>query len=67
MGAAQYAVTWLAITNFVGLDIAARDYHRGAYALFGDLPLSKNTKTIPVAGTGKTVSRASTAPLGGTA
>jgi hypothetical protein len=67
MGAAQFAVTWLPITNFLGLDIAAKDYHKGGYALFGDLPLPKNTKPIPVSGTGKTANRYSSAPLGGAA
>lgn len=67
MGAAQFAVTWLSITNFIGLDIAAGDYHKGAYALFGDLPLPKNTKPIPVFGTGKTASRYDPVPLDGTA
>jgi hypothetical protein len=34
-GADKYAVTWMAITNFVGLDIQAKDYHPGAYQLLG--------------------------------
>lgn len=34
-GADKYAVTWMAITNFVGLDIQAKDYQPGAYQLLG--------------------------------
>lgn len=34
-GADKYALTWLAITNFVGLDIQAKDYQPGAYQLLG--------------------------------
>lgn len=32
-GSHQYAVTWLPISNFVGLSITARDFHPGAYLL----------------------------------
>jgi hypothetical protein len=38
MGAAQYAVTWLQISNFTGLDIQSKNYQRGAYALMNTLP-----------------------------
>lgn len=31
-GCNWYAVTWLPISNFVGLDIAASNYHQGAWA-----------------------------------
>ena len=34
-GADKFALTWLAITNFVGLDIQAKDYQPGAYQLLG--------------------------------
>lgn len=34
-GADKYALTWLPITNFVGLDIQSKDYHLGAYQLLG--------------------------------
>ena len=34
-GADKYALTWLAITNFVGLDIQSKDYQPGAYQLLG--------------------------------
>lgn len=32
-GADLYALTWLPISNFVGLDITSRQYHPGAWAL----------------------------------
>ena len=34
-GADKYALTWMAITNYVGLDIQAKDYQPGAYQLLG--------------------------------
>ncbi|MES2367273.1 MAG: hypothetical protein V4563_15455 [Pseudomonadota bacterium] len=49
-GASQYAVTWLAISNFVGLDITAMDYHPGAYSFMDKLPLPKNAKPVPFPG-----------------
>lgn len=33
MGANLYALTWHNITNYVGLDISAKSYSRGAYSL----------------------------------
>ena len=33
MGANQFALTWFEINNYVGLDIAAKDYRKGAYTL----------------------------------
>jgi hypothetical protein len=33
MGANLYALTWYDITNYVGLDITAKSYSRGAYSL----------------------------------
>ena len=41
-GASQYGVTWLPITNFVGLDITARDYHPGAWRFMDQAPTLKN-------------------------
>lgn len=38
-GANLYAVTWLIITNFVGLDIRPNDYHPGAWRLMENLPI----------------------------
>lgn len=34
-GPDRYAMTWLPISNYVGLDIAPRDYHPGAYQSLG--------------------------------
>ena len=34
-GADKYALTWLGITNFVGLDIEQKNYQPGAYQLLG--------------------------------
>lgn len=41
IGPDRYAMTWLPITNFVGLDITQKDYHPGAYLLMDKLPTSK--------------------------
>jgi len=41
MGASQYAVTWLHITNFVGLDILQKNYHPGAWRLMDELKVVK--------------------------
>lgn len=51
-GASQYGLTWLPITNFVGLDIAQKDYHPGAWRFMDPAPTLKNTSpdTAPVAG-----------------
>lgn len=38
-GASWYAVTWLDISNFVGLDIQAKDYHPGAWSSMDALPM----------------------------
>lgn len=40
IGASRYAVTWLRISNFVGLDIQGKDYHPGAWGLMDTLPLA---------------------------
>ena len=68
IGASQYAVTWLKITNFVGLDIQQKNYHPGAYGKLNPLPMSKKiTNTVPSNGTGSTATQYSTVPLYGTA
>lgn len=67
MGPSQYAVTWLSISNFRGLDIASSDYHKGGYAFMNKLPFGKITKPIPLGGTANTFNRASTVPLSSTA
>jgi len=43
-GASQFAVTWLHITNFVGLDIQQKNYHPGAWRLMDELPVVKTQK-----------------------
>lgn len=58
IGASRYAVTWLPITNFVGLEIERRDYHPGAWSLMDALPVAKkNASASPPNGKGNTGSR----------
>lgn len=47
IGPDRYALTWLPITNFVGLQIAQKDYHPGRYLFMDKLPTSKGEK-LPV-------------------
>lgn len=47
LGADRYALTWLPITNFVGLQLTQKDYHPGRYLFMGRLPTSKY-ETLPV-------------------
>lgn len=49
MGASWYAITWLKISNFVGLDIQHRDYHPGAWS-FMDCQPEKNKTQLRRAG-----------------
>jgi len=42
-GASWFALTWLPISNFAGLDITAKDYHPGAWCLM-DKPLVKEKR-----------------------
>lgn len=72
-GASQYLATWLAVSNFVGLDITAMDYHPGAWSFMDKLPLPKNASSVPSNGHVKGVSvpgdgiaMASTVPGDGT-
>lgn len=44
IGPSWYAVTWLPISNFVGLDIQAKDYTRGAWAFMDKLPASEKSR-----------------------
>ncbi len=67
LGADWYAVTWLAITNFVGLDIQAKDYHPGAWSFMDKLPVGKNANAVPLNGKGSTGKRYSAVPPAGTA
>jgi hypothetical protein len=41
IGPSWYALTWLPISNFVGLDMQAKDYHRGAWAMMDKLPIAE--------------------------
>ena len=67
LGADWYAVTWLAISNFVGLDIQAKDYHPGAWSFMDKLSVGKNANSVPPDGKGSTAKRYSTVPPAGTA
>lgn len=44
IGANWFALTWLPITNYVGLDITASDYHQGAW---GDCKLPPTPRRKP--------------------
>lgn len=41
IGPDRYALTWLDISNFLGLDIRPKEYHRGGWQLMDKLPLPK--------------------------
>lgn len=56
-------MTWLAVSNFVGLDITAMDYRPGAWSFMDKLPLPKNASSGPTVG----VAKPSTAPTVGVA
>ena len=67
MGASRYAITWLAISNFVGLDIQAKSYHPGAWAFMNELPMGKKiTNAHPPDGKGSPVKQYSASPPAGT-
>lgn len=66
LGADWYAVTWLAISNFVGLDIQSKDYHPGAWSFMDKLPMGKIANAVPSNGKGSTGKRYSTVPPAGT-
>jgi hypothetical protein len=57
-GPNQYAVTWLPISDFAGLDIRPKDYHKGAYLLFNEANTAQSKRT-------RTVRRSSAAPSDG--
>ena len=59
-GANLYAVTWLSISNFVGLDIQSKDYHPGKWRFMDSSPVIGKHKLC-------SVSRCSTAPPNGMA
>ena len=46
MGANQYALTWLPVTNFVGFDIGANGFVRGAYSLCNLPPTARRKPPI---------------------
>lgn len=67
IGASRYALTWLHISNFVGLEIESKDYHPGAWGFMDTLPIAKkNASTSPPNGKGNTASRYSPLPPAGT-
>jgi hypothetical protein len=67
IGASQYALTWLHITNYVGLEIQGKDYHPGAWGFMDSLPIAKkNASTGPPNGKGNTATRYSSIPPAGT-
>jgi len=43
-GACLYALTWLPISNFVGLDLQAKNYYPGAWRFMNTLPALKPSK-----------------------
>ncbi len=59
-GANLYAVTWLPISNFVGLDIQSKHYHHGAWHFMDAFPVIGKHKL-------HTASRCGTAPPHGVA
>ncbi len=68
IGASRYAVTWLKISNFIGLDIQAKDYHPGAWAFMDELIMGRKiTNAVPPDGKGNTASRYCAIPPAGTA
>ena len=46
MGADLFALTWYDITNYVGLDISAKSYHRSAYMLCKLPPTSRRKPPV---------------------
>lgn len=77
MGADQFAVTWLAVTNFNGLDIGPHEYHPGAWNRLTQLPmprlqpssgsLTAQSNALTTGRVGSTGKRNSTVPTDGTA
>lgn len=67
IGASRYAVTWLKISNFAGLDIQSKDYHPGAWAFMETLPMGKKiASAVPSDGKDNTAKRYSPIPPAGT-
>jgi hypothetical protein len=65
IGPSRFAVTWLVISNFAGLDIQPHEYVKGAYALVNRSPLVEKNFAGPADGPGNTVSRSSVVPFRG--
>ena len=66
IGPSRFALTWLHISNYVGLEIQGKDYHPGAWSFMDTLPLaSKNAITSPPNGKGNTASQYSPLPPAG--
>jgi len=69
-GPCLYALTWLPITNFAGLDVQAKDYHPGAWHFMDKLPAAKlrnpcsNSRTSAVPANG--IAPPATVPPNGT-
>lgn len=59
----RYAVTWLKISNFVGIELSAQTYHEGAWGLC-NLPATKR-RTPPKKHETPTVQRRSATPYSG--
>ena len=57
-GPSLYAVTWLPISNFVGLDMSQQTFRQGAWALADKLPFASKHN-------GSSVSRSSAVPFDG--
>lgn len=67
IGPDLYAVTWLNISNFVGLEIGPHQYHPGAWRFVEDLPATKRRHSrVPEKREGHSASRNSTIPPHGT-
>ena len=61
MGADLFALTWYDITNYVGLDISAKGYSRGAYTLCNLAPTPRRKPPVTKQNA-RTDSRTSTVP-----
>jgi len=58
VGPCLFALTWLPITNFIGLELRPSEYHKGAWHFMDKLPPVKNCE-------GSSVSRTGASPSGG--
>ena len=65
IGPTWFAVTWLPITNYVGLEIGAHQYHPGGWQ-FCDLPPTERRKPPKKKREGQPDHRGSTDPITGT-